>query len=63
MIFKLQRRMSTLRIDAPVVFPAATFTSIGIVMSPFLIVKGDVMKTIIVKAMYRGLTEGLKEGV
>ena len=61
--FKLQRRMSTLGIDAHVAFPAAFFTSIGIVMSPFPIVKGNVMKTMIVKAMYRGLTEGLKVGV
>ena len=55
--------MSTLGIDAHVAFPAATFTSIGIVMSPFPIVKGNVMKTMIVKAMYRGLTESLKVGV
>ena len=61
--FKLQPRMSTLGIDAHVVFPAATFTSIGIVMSPFPIVKGNVMKTMIVKGMYHGLTEDLKEDV
>ena len=63
MIFKLQRRMSTQGIDVHVVFPAATFTSLGIVMSPFLIVKGHVMKTMIVKAMCHGLTEDLKVGV
>ena len=62
-IFELQRRMSTLQINVHVVFPAATFTNIGIVMSPFLIVKGNVMKTMIVKGMYHGLTEDLKEDV
>ena len=52
--------MSTQGIDVHVVFPAATFTSLGIVMSPFRIVNGNVIMTRIVRAMYHGLTKGLK---
>ena len=49
-------------IDVPVAFPTATFTSIVIVMGPFLIVNSNAMKTRIVKAMLLGLLESLKEG-
>ena len=49
--------------DVHVVFPEATFTSLGIVMSPFPIVNGNVIMTTIVRAMYQGLTKGLKMGV